>query len=255
MDEKMRLQKAMSQLGLCSRRQAEELISQGKVKVNGVLVQEMGLQVTLKDKIEIIGQINKSVNTNTVTFLFNKPLGVVSSVKDDRGRKVVTDFFNNENYRLYPVGRLDYNTSGALLISNDGELTNLVTHPSTHLNKTYIVTIDSEVKDEHLKQLEKGVMLEDGLTQPSIVNIIKRTSMYSLISITIHEGRNRQVRRMFEHFSYHVKNLHRESIGFLNLNGIERGKYRLLTNQEVEKIKDICKKNKSKNIIPEYKRK
>ncbi|MBE6143401.1 MAG: rRNA pseudouridine synthase [Erysipelotrichaceae bacterium] len=251
----MRLQKAMSQLGLCSRRQAEELINQGKVKVNGVLVQEMGVQVTLKDKIEIIGQSNKSVNTNTVTFLFNKPLGVVSSVKDDRGRKVVTDFFNNENYRLYPVGRLDYNTSGALLISNDGELTNLVTHPSTHLNKTYIVTIDSEVKDEHLKLLEKGVMLEDGLTQPSIIKVLKRTTTYSLISITIHEGRNRQVRRMFEHFSYHVKNLHRESIGFLNLNGIERGKYRLLTNQEVEKIKTICKQNKSKNIIPEYKRK
>ena len=203
----MRLQKAMSQLGLCSRRQAEELINQGKVKVNGVLVQEMGVQVSLKDKIEIIGQSNKNVNTNTVTFLFNKPLGVVSSVKDDRGRKVVTDFFKNENYRLYPVGRLDYNTSGALLISNDGELTNLVTHPSTHLNKTYIVTIDSEVKDEHLKLLEKGVLLEDGLTQPSIIKIIKRTSMYSLISITIHEGRNRQVRRMFEHFSYHVKNL------------------------------------------------
>ena len=251
----MRLQKAMSQLGLCSRRQAEELINQGKVKVNGVLVQEMGVQVSLKDKIEIIGQSNKNVNTNTVTFLFNKTLGVVSSVKDDRGRKVVTDFFKNENYRLYPVGRLDYNTSGALLISNDGELTNLVTHPSTHLNKTYIVTIDSEVKDEHLKLLEKGVLLEDGLTQPSIIKIIKRTSMYSLISITIHEGRNRQVRRMFEHFSYHVKNLHRESIGFLNLNGIERGKYRLLTNQEVEKIKTICKQNKSKNIIPEYKRK
>lgn len=251
----MRLQKAMSQLGLCSRRQAEELIVQGKVKVNGVIVSEMGLQVSLKDKIEIIGQAVKSVNTNTVTFLFNKPLGVVSSVKDDRGRKVVTDFFQDQNYRLYPVGRLDYNTSGALLVSNDGELTNLVTHPSTHLNKTYIVTIDSEVKDEHLKQLERGVKLEDGMTQPSIVKVLRRTPTYSLISITIHEGRNRQVRRMFELFNYHVKNLHRESVGFLNLNGIERGKYRQLTPQEVERIKKICKENKSKNIIPEYKRK
>ena len=251
----MRLQKAMSQLGLCSRRQAEELINQGKVKVNGHLITEMGVLVTLKDNIEIVGQVNKTISTNTITFLFNKPLGVVSSVKDDRGRKVVTDFFKNENYRLYPVGRLDYNTSGALLISNDGELTNLVTHPSTHLNKTYIVTIDSEVKDEHLRDLEKGVLLEDGMTQKSIVKIIKRTNTYSLISITIHEGRNRQVRRMFEHFGYHVKNLHRESIGFLNLNGIERGKYRVLTTQEVEKIKSICKANKSKNIIPEYKRK
>ena len=255
MEEKMRLQKAMSQLGLCSRRQAEELIDQGKVKVNGVIVQEKGVQVTLKDKIEIVGQTISQVNRETVTFIFNKPLGVVSSVKDDRGRKVVTDFFKNENYRLYPVGRLDFNTSGALLISNDGELTNLVTHPSTHLNKTYIVTIDSEVKDEHLKQLEKGVKLEDGMTQPSIIKIIRRSTGYSLISITIHEGRNRQVRRMFEHFSYHVKNLHRESIGFLNLDGLERGKYRNLSEEEVNKIKKICKENKKKNIIPEYKRK
>ena len=251
----MRLQKAMSQLGLCSRRQAEELIDQGKVKVNGVIVQEKGVQVTLKDKIEIVGQTISQVNRETVTFIFNKPLGGVSSVKDDRGRKVVTDFFKNENYRLYPVGRLDFNTSGALLISNDGELTNLVTHPSTHLNKTYIVTIDSEVKDEHLKQLEKGVKLEDGMTQPSIIRIIRRSTGYSLISITIHEGRNRQVRRMFEHFSYHVKNLHRESIGFLNLDGLERGKYRKLSEEEVNKIKKICKENKKKNIIPEYKRK
>lgn len=245
----------MSQLGLCSRRQAEELIDQGKVKVNGVIVQEKGVQVTLKDKIEIVGQTESKINRETVTFLFNKPLGVVSSVKDDRGRKVVTDFFKNENYRLYPVGRLDFNTSGALLISNDGELTNLVTHPSTHLNKTYIVTLDSEVKDEHLKELEKGILLEDGMTQPSVVKIIRRNIGYSLISITIHEGRNRQVRRMFEHFSYHVKNLHRESIGFLNLEGIDRGKYRKLTLQEVEKIKSICKENKRNNVIPEYKRK
>ena len=129
MEEKMRLQKAMSQLGMCSRRAAEDLISKGKVKVNGVIVKEMGVQVTLKDKIEIIGEEKKRVNTNTVTFLFNKPLAVVSSVKDDRGRKVITDFFKNENYRLYPVGRLDYNTSGAILVSNDGELTNQLIHP------------------------------------------------------------------------------------------------------------------------------
>ena len=255
MEEKMRLQKAMSQLGLCSRRQAEEYILQGKVKVNGVIVKEMGVQVTLKDKIELIGEQVKKVSVDTVTYLFNKPLGVVSSVKDDRGRKVVTDFFKNENYRLYPVGRLDFNTSGALLVSNDGELTNLVTHPSTHLNKTYIVTIDSEVKDEHLLQLQKGVMLEDGMTQPSIIKVIRKSPTYSLISITIHEGRNRQVRRMFEHFSYHVKNLHRESIGFLNLNGIERGQYRKLTSEEVNRIKKICLDNKKKNIIPDYKRK
>lgn len=253
MEEKMRLQKAMSQLGMCSRRAAEDLISKGQVKVNGNIITEMGYQVTLKDKIEIIGrQVNK-VSTETVTFLFNKPLGVVSSVKDDRGRKVVTDFFKNENYRLYPVGRLDYNTSGALLVSNDGELTNLVTHPSTHLNKTYIATIRGYVEDNHLEELKNGVNLEDGLTEPAVIKVIARNSIRSIISVTIHEGRNRQVRRMFEHFSYEVKNLHRESIGFLTLEGIERGSYKKLSKFEVETIKSMCRKNKETNKIPSYK--
>lgn len=255
MEEKMRLQKAMSQLGLCSRRKAEELIALGKVKVNGKLVIEMGTLVSLDDDIEIVGETNvkKNFEKDTVTFLFNKPLGVVSSSKDDRGRKVVIDYFKDEKYRLYPVGRLDYNTSGALLISNDGELTNLVTHPSTHLNKTYIATIDGYVLDQHLLELENGVELSDGMTEPAIIKVIARNTARSIISLTIHEGRNRQVRRMFEHFNYHVKNLHRESIGFLTLQGIERGKYRKLSVDEVDKIKNICKENKKNNIIPSYK--
>ena len=255
MKEKMRLQKAMSYLGLCSRRKAEELIKLGKVKVNGVLISEMGYLVSLNDKIEIIGEIKKEQNLDKVTFLFNKPLGVVSSVKDDRGRKVVIDFFKNENYRLYPVGRLDYNTSGALLVSNDGELTNLVTHPSTHLNKTYIATINGFVKDLHLQELRDGVELEDGMTERALVKLISRNDNKSVVSLTIHEGRNRQVRRMFNHFGYEVKNLHRESIGFLNLQGVERGKYRKLSNSEVIQIKELCKKNKEKNVIPTYKSK
>ena len=257
-NEKMRLQKAMSQLGLCSRRQAETLIDEHKVKVNGRIVEEKGVLVSLNDKIEIIGNENiakKEVSTKKVTFLFNKPLGTVSSSKDDRGRKTVIDFFHDEPYRLYPVGRLDYNTSGALLISNDGGLTNLVTHPSTHLNKTYIATIEGRVKEEHLKELEKGVVLDDGPTEPAEIKVIRINSLQSVISITIHEGRNRQVRRMFEHFSYHVKNLHRESIAFLNLNGIERGSYRPLSDIEVRMIKNICLNNKKNNVIPSYKKK
>jgi 23S rRNA pseudouridine2605 synthase len=143
--EEIRLQKRMSELGLCSRREAERLISEGKVKVNGKVVTEMGVKVTSNDVIELEGNVVKS-NTKTVTYLFNKPIGVVSTAKDDRGRTTVIDFFTKEKTRLYPVGRLDFNTSGLLLVSNDGELTNLVTHPSTHLNKTYFVTLDSFVK-------------------------------------------------------------------------------------------------------------
>ena len=254
MEEMMRLQKLISQRGICSRRKAEELISQGKVKVNNEVITQMGYMVSSSSNIEVEGYTNE-VKLETVTFLFNKPLGVVSSVKDDRGRKTVIDFFKNENYRLYPVGRLDYNTSGALLISNDGELTNLVTHPSTHLNKTYMATISGKVKEEHLEELRNGILLEDGMTQKAIVNVFRRKENETLIQITIHEGRNRQVRRMFEHFSYHVKNLNRDSISFLSLEGLKRGEYRLLTSDEVERIKGICKNNKKSNIIPDYKKK
>lgn len=254
MSEEIRLQKLISMRGFCSRRKAEELIASSKVKVNGELITQMGYLVDEDTKIEIDG-LENNVETDKVTFLFNKPLGVVSSVKDDRGRKTVIDFFKSENYRLYPVGRLDYNTSGALLISNDGELTNLVTHPSTHLNKCYLATIEGKVKEEDLQALRDGVLLEDGMTQKAIVEVFKEKPYETLIFITIHEGRNRQVRRMFEHFSYHVKNLNRESIAFLNVKGLKRGEYRKLTRDEVDKIKSICRENKKTNVIPDYKKK
>ena len=254
MEEKMRLQKYMSQLGLCSRRKAEELILQGKVRVNGVVVDQMGYIVEGNEKIEVEG-LDNQVSNEVVTFLFNKPLGVVSSVKDDRGRKTIIDFFKNENYRLYPVGRLDYNTSGAILVSNDGELTNLVTHPSTHLNKTYMVTVDGKVKLEHLEALRNGILLEDGMTQKAEVELFREKIDQTMIRITIHEGRNRQVRRMFEHFSYHVRNLNRDSVGFLTLGSLKRGEYRKLSDLEVRMIKNICKANQKNNIIPDYKKK
>lgn len=254
MKEKMRLQKYMSQLGMCSRRKAEELISQGKVKVNGEVITQMGFLVDSNCKVEIEGE-NIDINREIVTFVFNKPLGVVSSVKDDRGRKTVIDFFKNENYRLYPVGRLDYNTTGALLISNDGELTNLVTHPSTHLNKTYMATIEGKIKPEHIIELRNGVMLEDGMTQKALVNVFKENPTTTMVQITIHEGRNRQVRRMFEHFSYHVKSLNRDSIAFISTKGLKRGEYRKLSQEEVDLLKRRCTENKKNNIIPDYKRK
>lgn len=252
MEEKIRLQKYLSQNGFCSRRKGEELISQGKVKVNGEIITQMGYLVSGREKIEVEG-INNSNSLEKVTFLFNKPIGVVSSAKDDRGRKTVIDFFKDENYRLYPVGRLDFNTSGALLISNDGELTNLVTHPSTHLNKTYMATIRGKVKPEDIISLRNGVLLDDGMTEPAIVDIFKENEYDTLIRITIHEGRNRQIRRMFEHFSYSVKALNRDSISFLTTKGLKRGEYRKLTEDEVSKIKEICIENKKNNKIPNYK--
>lgn len=255
MEEKMRLQKAMAQKGICSRRKAEELIKEGKVKVNGLLINELGVQVTLLDKIEVLGMDIKSENTHEefVTYLLNKPTGVISSSMDDRGRTTVCDLLKKENKRLYPVGRLDYNTSGAILITNDGELSNLVTHPSSHLNKTYVATFPFKIDETLLEKFSQGILLEDGLTEPAIYKVILNTNNKSIVKMTIHEGRNRQVRRMFEAIGYKVKALHRESIGFLNVNNIERGTYIKLSDEQVQKIKNICKSNKAKNIIPSYK--
>ncbi len=249
----MRLQKAMAHKGICSRRKAEELIAQNKVKVNGTIVNQLGSLVSIDDIIEVEGL---SVNNNQeekVSFLFNKPTGVISSSSDDRDRKTVLDFFKDQPYRLYPAGRLDFNTSGAIIITNDGELSQLITHPSSHLEKTYIAKLDTKISQEEVDKLEKGVYLDDGLTAPSKVSVLKNDEEKVLVKITIHEGRNRQVRRMFEAVNHHVKALHRVSIGFLDVKNIERGTYRKLTTIEVLSLKTMCEKQRKNNVIPEYK--
>lgn len=254
MEEKIRLQKAIAQSGYCSRRKAEELIISGKVKVNGIIINEYGFSVGKNDVIEIDGKELIS-QSKTVAFLFNKPTGVLSTAKDDRDRKTVLDYFKDMSYRLYPAGRLDMNTSGAIIITNDGELANLIMHPSSHLEKTYIAKLNRTIDEMTVDKLEKGVVLDDGLTAPAKVKVLKNDIEKVLVKISIHEGRNRQVRRMFEACGYHVKALHRDSIGFLNVKDIERGSFRSLTNIEIESLKNICKQKKLKNIIPNYKKK
>lgn len=250
-----RLQKIMANRGICSRRKAEELIKSGKVKVNGVTITELGFKCTIDANIIVEGYTNKSVKEEKVTFVFNKPLGVVSSSSDDRGRKTVIDFFKEEPYRLFPVGRLDYNTAGCILISNDGELTNLICHPSSHLVKTYIVTVEGFITDSALRELHDGVLLEDGLTQKAEIALGKRNDEVSIFKISIHEGRNRQVRRMCEAVGYKVKSLFRESVGMINVADVKRGEYRRLSDGEINMLKKICLANKKNNIIPDYKKK
>ncbi len=252
MEEKVRLQKAIAASGVCSRRKAETLIVEGKVKVNGVICNKLGTLVSPLDHIEVIGENLKE--EEKVTFLFHKPLGVLSTVKDDRGRKTVIDFFKDENYRLFPVGRLDFNTTGALLITNDGELANLITHPSSHLEKTYIAIVEGRFTPEAALKMEKGLFLDDGMTAPCKVKILF-SNFESKVAITIHEGRNRQVRRMCEHLGFKVKSLMRTSIGFIDLGTLKRGKYRKLTDIEIATLKRLCINNKEKNIIPDYKKK
>lgn len=253
MEETMRLQKAMAHRGICSRRKAEELIKQGLVKVNGNIITEMGTIVSNNDIIEVQGEIVSQKQEEKVAFIFNKPTGVVSTASDDRERRIVLDYFKDEKYRLYPAGRLDLNTSGALIVTNDGELSDLITHPSSHLEKTYLASLSKTITNMEVDKLEKGVMLEDGLTSPAKVKVLKNDAEKVIVKITIHEGRNRQVRRMFEAISHHVRALHRVSIGFLDVKTIERGTYRKLTEMEILNLKRICKERRKSNIIPDYK--
>nr|WP_199883675.1 pseudouridine synthase [Massilibacillus massiliensis] len=235
-----RLQKVMSQAGIASRRAAEILIQQGRVSVNGTVVLELGTKVDVKiDKIHVDGKLISS--QQNIYILLNKPKGVITSAKDDRGRKTVIDLLEGVDQRVYPVGRLDYNTEGLLLLTNDGELTNHLIHPKYKIYKTYLVKVQGIPSEDKLDILRIGVKLEDGITAPAKVHLIDIDTNYNLttLEITIHEGKNRQIRRMCEAIGYPVKNLKRIKFATLNLEGVRRGQYRLLSADEVESLKTI----------------
>jgi len=198
-----RLQKVIAQAGIASRRKAEELISEGKVAVNGRIVKEMGVQVGPEDEILVNGTNIKK--EEKVYYLLNKPKRTISSVSDDKGRPTVMDCFPDISERIFPIGRLDYETTGLLLMTNDGEFANLMMHPRSHIKKTYECAVDGIIDDTMCAKLEKGINLEDGKTLPAEVVIVSRSEKKNktVLLITIQEGRNREVRRMMEYF--HVK--------------------------------------------------
>lgn len=237
-----RLQKVIAQAGIASRRKAEQLILDGVVKVNGKVVTELGTKVSPTDKVEVNGiPVERE---EPVYYLFYKPRGVISSVKDDKGRKVVTDFLHETDKRVYPVGRLDYDTSGILLLTNDGDFAHLMMHPKSEIEKVYIAKVKGIPARENLKKLAKGIELEDGLTAPAKVKVlsIDKKKKTAIIEITIHEGRNRQVRRMFEKIGHPVMKLKREKYGFLTLDGLNAGEMRELTPHEVKQLRALAKK-------------
>ena len=239
-----RLQKVIAHAGIASRRKAEELIIEGKVKVNGQVIRELGTKVTASDSIEVNGiKIEKE---KKVYFLLYKPRGVISAVSDDRGRKTVFDLFPHVEERIFPVGRLDYETSGVLLLTNDGDFSNLLTHPRYNIDKTYVAKIKGLPRREDLKKLERGIMLEDGKTAPAKVKVLSsdREQGKSIIAITIHEGRNRQVRRMFEAIGCPVLKLKREQFAFLGLHGLNAGESRELTAHEVKQLRVLSETGK-----------
>lgn len=230
-----RLQKVISNSGYTSRRKAEELILKGLVKVNNKVVYELGTKVNPSDLIEVNGYIIK--NENKVYYLLNKPRGVITSTSDDKGRKTVVDLINT-NIRVYPVGRLDYDTTGAIILTNDGELANLIMHPKSQIDKVYIAKIDGLIGKKQLQMLEKGVFIDGIKTSKAkarIKNYDKKTDT-SIVELTIHEGRNHQVKKMFESLGYKVLKLKRERIAFLDVNDLKSGEYRILNPKEVKKL-------------------
>lgn len=235
-----RLQKKIANSGYTSRRKAETLITEGKVKVNGKVTTELGIKVKASDLIEVEGI--KIEQEDKLYILFNKPTQVITSVSDDRGRKVVTDYFKDIETRIYPVGRLDYDTSGALILTNDGEFTNLMTHPRYHIKKTYVAKLKGYLLREQVKELENGIELEDGMTHPAKVKVKRqdKEKNTTLVEIEISEGRNRQVRRMFEHFGYQVTKLTRIKFGTLDIKGLNTGEGRVLTPHEVKVLRHLA---------------
>ncbi len=230
-----RLQKILAGAGVASRRKCEELILSGKVQVNGETVTTLGTKAD--PDVDTITVDGKTIGVEKKLYLvFNKPKGVITSASDPQGRKIVTDYLKGIDERVYPVGRLDYDTEGLLLLTNDGEFAHLLTHPKHHVPKTYLATVKGVPHGTALDKLKQGIMLEDGMTAPAEVEYhdLDTDGKSSTISITIHEGRNRQVRRMFEAISHPVIKLKRISFGELFLGNLKRGLYRHLTKDEIE---------------------
>lgn len=237
--EEIRLQKFMADSGIASRRKCEELILQGKVQVNGKTITELGTKINPeKDVVEFENKIINNENKKYVYILLNKPIGYVTTSKDQFGRDTVLDLVKVKE-RIVPVGRLDMYTSGALILTNDGDFVNKVTHPSHEINKTYNVTVKGIVTDENVKALESGVIIDENYkTKPAIVKILKidKEKKISRIQITIHEGKNRQIRKMCKAIDKNVLALHRAKIGELTVKNIPLGKWKFLNKQEIEKL-------------------
>lgn len=234
-----RLQKILAHANIASRRKSEEIISEGRVKVNGVVVTELGFKVDKNDKIEVDGKLIEMAQH--LYFLLNKPTGYVSTTSDEKNRKTVLDLLGKEfkDIRLYPVGRLDFDTAGILLLTNDGEFTNLMTHPEHEIEKEYLCRVEGIVIRKQIVQLRNGVIIDDGyLAVPKEVRLLEldKTFQTTLISITLAEGKNKQVRKMMDAIGHPVKKLTRVRYDFLTLEGVERGSYRFLKIHEVKKL-------------------
>ena len=235
-----RLQKVIAQSGLTSRRKAEELITEGKVKVNGKVVTELGTKVSEKDRVEVNNTILEKETKEY--YLLNKPRGVVTTTSDDKNRKTVVDLIPT-NARIYPVGRLDYDTTGVLLLTNDGEFANILMHPTSQIDKVYMAKLEGIIKGEQINKLKEGILLDDELVKASRVKLKKvdTKSNTCMVQITIQEGKNHQVKRMFKEVGYEVAKLKREKEAFFDLKDLQSGEFRKLTPKEIAKVYSLKK--------------
>lgn len=237
----MRLQKFIAECGIASRRNAEKIIESGRVTVNGELVDYMGCVINPEeDVVKIDGKVIEPENKKYYIVL-NKPKNYVTTVSDDLGRPTVMQLVSDINARIYPVGRLDFDTTGLLIMTNDGEFANILTHPKHVVNKTYIARIDKPLDENQLDRLRNGIDLDGVLTSPAKAENIKRPQKGFEVKITIHEGKNRQVRRMLDAVGANVMSLKRISVGSLTLGNLPEGKWRRLSDAEINKLRGKTK--------------
>lgn len=235
----MRLQKYLASCGVASRRKCETYILEGLVTVNGEIVETLGTQVKEDDVVCFKGKEVYLQNSHEY-YMLNKPIGYVTTANDERGRQTVLDLMKGIKSRIYPVGRLDYNTSGLLLLTDDGNLTYGLTHPKHHVDKTYEVKVKGKVSEDEVKLLCTGVLIDGRKTYPAKVQVLTQGPKSSRLQISIHEGRNRQIRKMCEAVGHEVLSLKRLSVGELTLGQLKIGEYRALTPKEVAYIKQIA---------------
>lgn len=232
----MRLQKYLAECGVASRRHAEDMITQGLVQINGITVREMGLKVEEGDEVRVRGEV-VTPQAEKRYVLYYKPIGEVTTSSDPEGRPTVLDRFRDFPVRLYPVGRLDFDSEGLLLLTNDGDLTARLTHPSGEVNKSYIARVSLQLTDEELNRLRFGIMIDGRKTAKAGAKILKQESLFTDVLITIHEGRNRQIRRMVEALGHQVIRLKRVKYGPVELGTLARGEWRDLSAQEVSDLR------------------
>jgi len=233
----MRLNKYIAQAGIASRRKADEHTIQGKVRINGAVMKEPGYDVAEDDVVEVNGHVVKH-DAKKVYIMLNKPKGYITSANDDKDRPTVLDLVADIEERLFPVGRLDYNTSGMLLLTNDGDLAYKLSHPKHHIYKTYRARISGQLSNERLAKLRNGVDIGGFVTSKAVVNVIKQSERSAVVEIKIYEGKNRQVRKMFAAVGNKVLDLERIAIGELYLGHLKQGHYRKLNHKEIEYLKN-----------------